>query len=176
MIEMNNRKRFNFACWLITAVLLGGCAGMGEPQNATDFRNVVRNSPFKSMESFEVARPLAQVAATLRKLSAQCLDISIKWTGNRGVSGVTTYKPTFIANSRKAELHVQRKKEGGMTTEIVIGGERPNGTYRAVLDATAVSQTHTKIDLYLWSAIDDKLLGKALKGWAKGDNLGCPDL
>lgn len=158
---------------LLAVAVLTGCAGMGSPKNAEEFRQVVRNGPFKTTDSFEVARPLADVSATLRKKSAECLNIAIKWSNTKGRSGVITYKPTFVAGATRAELHVQRKPEGG--GEIVIGAP-PDGEYRVVLDATALSKSRSKIDVYLWSAIDDKFLASALEGWAKGDNLGCPDL
>ena len=44
-----------------------------------------------------------------------------------------------------------------------------------VLDAVPVGQNRTKIDMYINSA-DDNLIRNALRGWAQGTNLGCPDV
>lgn len=170
---MNNYRGIKRWDLLLAVAMLTGCAGMGSPKTAEEFRQMMNTSSFRSKDSYEVARPLADVSATLRKKSAECLNIAIEWTNSKGRSGVITYKPTFVAGTSRAELHVQRKPEGG--GEIVIGAP-PDGEYRVVLDAIALSKSRTRIDEYLLSPIDDKFLASALLGWAKGDNLGCPDL
>lgn len=167
-----NKRPLLYTITLFTFVsTLSGCAGMGEPMNATEFREVVRKAPLKVHESREVARPFKEVSKTLRERSSECLNITIKWKSNRA-SGLTTFKPTYIGDARHAELHVQRKMEG----EKIIGKHPAEGTYRIVLDATPLSPTRTKIDIYQWSARDDRFLNTTLSGWVDGTNLGCPDL
>ena len=157
------------------AFVLGGCGGM--PKNAEEFRqfsvkrvSVVGWIPgVVPKETFEVERPFREVSSTLQKKANECLKVAIQWATNRG-SGVDTYKPTFVAGPNKAELHVQLKR--GAVIEV---GAPPDGAYRVVLDATPLAAKRTRIDLYTMS-IDDNLLRRALSGWARGDNLGCPDL
>jgi hypothetical protein len=81
-----------------------------------------------------------------------------------------TYKPIFVANANRAELHVKLKK-----TDVIEIGSPPDGFYRVVLDAMPIAKNRTRIDMYTRSS-SESLLRKALRGWAQGDNLGCPHL
>src|SRR5712692_1902538 len=158
---------------IAVALLLVGCATA--PKNAEEFRQAMRSSPFKKVESFEVARPFQDVSSTLRKKGNECLARTVRWTARSSGSfntrsGVNTYKPTFVANANRAELHVQLKRSA-----VVEVGSPPDGFYRVVLDATPMAKDRTRIDMYALS-IDDNLIRKAMRGWVQGDNLGCPDL
>jgi hypothetical protein len=161
---------------IAVALVLGGCAS-SMPKNAEEFRRytVERTRVVGWMpgvvpkETFEVERPFREVSSTLHKKANECLKVAIEWATNRA-SGVDTYKPTFVAGPNRAELHVQLRR--GAVIEV---GAPPDGAYRFVLDATPVAVKRTRIEIYTWST-DDGLLLRALRGWAKGDNLGCPDL
>ncbi len=155
--------------------LVTGCAGMGYPQNAEDLRKSARMAPsmLNKVRTFDVSRPFNEVSATLRKKSAECLNVSYEWHDSKGRHGIVTFKPTFIADKSHAELHVQKKTEGG--TEIVIGGVPEGGLYRIVLDAAPESSSITSINLYVSSPIDDRFLANTVTDWVKGTNLGCPD-
>ena len=165
---------------IAVALLLVGCGTM--PQNAEEYRQQTLQAKRAglgifgvSAETFEVARPFQEVSSTLQKKSGECLARTIRWTATSAQyintrSGVDTFKPTFIAKSNRAELHVQLKRSA--VHEV---GAPPDGSYRIVLDATPLAAKRTRIDIYMNSA-DDSLLGKALRGWVQGDNLGCPDL
>jgi len=160
---------------IAVALALGGCGGM--PKNAEEFRQfsverarVVGWMPgLVPKETFEVERPFREVSSTLQKKANECLKVAIQWATNRG-SGVNTYKPTFVADPNKAELHVQLKRSA-----VVEVGAPPDGSYRVVLDATPLTAKRTRIEMYAMS-IDDKLVRQTLRGWAQGTNLGCPDL
>jgi hypothetical protein len=110
-------------------------------------------------------------------LSAPCgkclLNVSVNWSATNAYgntrSGVHTYKPTFVANADKAELHLQRKRSGGGDVDV---GAPADGFYDVVVDAIPIGPKRTRIEIYQ----GDKLMRTALRGWAKGDNLGCPDL
>ena len=164
----------------LTAVVLtlGGCGGM--PKNAEEFRQFtlertrVLGSLSVPKEAFEVERPFREVSSTFQKKADECLKIVIKGTSTDKYgytrTGFSTFKPTFIGNSSKAELHVQLKRSS--VTEV---GAPPDGAYRIVLDATPLAARRTRIEIYTLS-VDDSLLQRTLRGWARGDNLGCPDL
>src|SRR6266705_5641828 len=166
---------------MAVALVLGGCGGM--PQNAEEFREytlertrVLGSGTLGGVpkETFEVERPFREVSSTLQKKAGECLKVVIKGTftnkyGNTW-SSVSTFKPTFFANPNKAELHVQLNR-----SEVVEVGAPPDGAYRVVLDATPLAAKRTRIEIYTWST-DDNLLVRAMRGWVKGDNLGCPDL
>lgn len=173
---MHKRLYLTPSLALLCVVFFTGCAGMGEPKSADEFRKSARTAPamFGKTKTFDVARSYNDVSQTLRKKSDECLNVAVKWANSNGSSGVVTYKPTFRATKSHTELHIQRKREGGRT--IVIGGEPDDGGYRVVLDATPISTNGTRVDLYMASAMDDKLLVTTLTHWVKGDNLGCPDM
>jgi len=163
---------------IAAALVLGGCGGM--PKNAEEFRQFtlertrVLGAMSVAKETFEVERPFREVSSTLQKKANECLKVVVRRTGTDKYgftrSSVDTFKPTFIASSGKAELHVQLKRSA-----VVEVGAPPDGAYRVVLDATPVAAKRTRIDIYTMS-VDDSLLQRTLRGWARGDNLGCPDL
>jgi hypothetical protein len=170
------RNRMQWALIAI-ALVLSGC-GMA-PKNAEEYRQATRDGSrygLTTIETFEVERPFREVSSTLQRKSDECLKVGIHWTATNRYgntrSGVHTYKPTFVNGSTKAELHIQRLRTGGGDIDA---NAPPGGFYKAVLDATPVGKTRTKIEIYTQSA-DEELLRRALRGWAQGSNPGCPDL
>lgn len=156
------------------ALVLAGC-NMA-PKNADEFRQATRDGVrlgVASVETFEVDRSLREVSSTLQRKASECLNVSVNWRATNAYGntrgGVHTYKPTFLANANKAELHVQRKRTGGGDVDV---GAPADGFYDVVVDATPVTPKRTRIDIYQ----GDKLMRTALRGWATGSNLGCPDL
>jgi hypothetical protein len=86
---------------------------------------------------------------------------------------VTTYKATVIGLPQKAELHVQQTFKGN----VIVPGKVPSGgLYMLVADATPVDKGRTRIDVYAPSMGAGEVMVRAIKGWATGENLGCPDL
>lgn len=152
---------------------LSGCGTM--PQTAEEFRRMVPDASFGETETFEVDRPFKEVADTFRKMAPKCLDVTIKTTSQSPGSYhvvVANYNPTVIVGKNKAELHLQRIYEKGVA---MVYEEPANGHYVMVVDATPVSARKTRIDMYRPSMGVD-VLTKAIKGWATGKNVGCPDM
>jgi len=174
------RNRRGLALIAVTLVF-GGCGGM--PQNAEEFRQYtlertrVLGTGFMGgvpKETFEVERPFREVSSTLQRKADECLKVIIKGTSTNKYgntrTGISTFKPTFIAHANRSELHVQLNR-----SEVTEVGAPPDGAYRVVLDATPLAARRTRIEMYTWST-DEDLLRRAMRGWVKGDNLGCPDL
>jgi hypothetical protein len=90
----------------------------------------------------------------------------------RRLQSVTAYKPTVVVNNERAELHVQQTHEKGVlnVTEVPDGGY-----YLLVADAYPIDNSHTRLELFGPSRGYDVLI-RAVKGWASGENLGCPDM
>src|SRR5262245_11065464 len=92
-----HRYRATQSAVVLCALWLAGC-GVSHPQTATEFRTAVAGAYTATKDTFEVDRPLAQVAASFRKLASDCLDRTIKTTEHQphvSYSAVTTtYKPT----------------------------------------------------------------------------------
>ncbi|MGH7257348.1 MAG: hypothetical protein ACREIM_03150, partial [Nitrospiraceae bacterium] len=118
---------------------------------------------------------LALQRTAFQKMGPDCLSKTIKTTSQTTTSYqviVTTYKPTVVVTGKKAELHVQQRHEQGV---INVSKEPEGGYYLLVADAQPVTPTKTRIDLYRPSMRHSVLI-QAVKNWATGENIGCPDL
>ena len=150
-----------------------GC--ISHPQTAEEFRKAVPGAFSATVETFEVDRPFSQVASTFQKMGPNCLSKTIKTTSQTTTSYqviVTTYKPTVMVTGKKAELHLQQHHEKGV---LAVSKEPEGGYYLLVADAQPVTHTRTRIDLYRPS-MGHGVLIQAVKNWATGENVGCPDL
>ena len=155
----------------VAAAILGGCAN---PQTADEFRKSVPDSMTGKLVTFEVSRPVQDVARTFQAKAPECLTVKVKayhQTGTASWMTINVYKPTVRVGDKRAELVLQRHDEAA-TTNI---GEPPGGYYVFVADATAIGAAKTRVDLYT-SANSQEGLTRAVTGWATGKNLGCPDL
>ena len=158
---------------VLNLLALFGC--ISHPQTAEEFRKAVPGAFSAKVETFEVDRPFSQVASTFQKMGPNCLSKTIKTTSQTTTSYqviVTIYKPTVMVTGKKAELHVQFHHDQGV---VAVSKEPEGGYYLLVADAQPVTQTKTRIDLYRPS-MGHGVLIQAVKNWATGENIGCPDL
>ena len=157
------------------AVLLAACGTM--PQNPEDFRKAVSGGTMMTKtDSYEVNRSTQAVGTAFKQRAQECLGVQVRTVSRTSTSYqniLTSYKPTVIANDRRAELHLQQLHQGGG----VIYPQKPpeGGVYIFVADATPVSAKRTRIQLYGPSMGYD-VLYRAVRGWTTGENLGCPDM
>lgn len=166
-------NRYPLLMTALSILTLSGC--VSHPQTAEEFRKVVPGAFSGKVETFEVDRPFSQVAGTFQKMGPNCLSKTIKTTSQTNMSYqviVTTYKPTVLVTGKKAELHVQFHHEQGV---IAVSKEPVGGYYLLVADAQPVTASKTRIDLYRPS-MGHGVLIQAVKNWATGENVGCPDL
>jgi hypothetical protein len=148
----------------LVAALLTGC--VSHPQTAEEFRRAVPGALTATTETFEVNRSFRDVAATFRKKGPECLEVTIKTTSRTNTSHqviVTEYKPTVVVTKERAELHVQQHHKAG----VVKASKEA--------DAYPVSQNRTKVHMFVPS-FGHGVLIRAVRGWATGENLGCPDM
>ena len=165
-------RAYHFMAVLCT-IWLSGC--ISHPQTAEEFRKAVPGAFSAKVETFEVDRPFNQVASIFQKMGPACLAKTIKTTSQTNMSYqviVTTYKPTVLVTEKKAELHVQQHHERGV---VNVSKEPEGGYYLLVADAQPIDQTKTRIELYRPS-MGHGVLIQAVKNWATGENVGCPDL
>ena len=159
---------------LMAAAAVAGCAGK-MPMNAEEFRKVAPGAFLMKSESYEVNRPLRQVAATFQKRAPDCLSVTVETSSQTRTSSqfiVTTYKPTVVVSSARVELHLQRRHDRGV---VKVYDEPADGHYMLVVDAYPVGNNRTRIELIGVSKGHD-VIYRAINGWATGENLGCPDL
>ena len=166
--------RFIYLFTVSLSLLLTGCV-TSHPQNAEEFRVAAPGAFMAMTETIEVDRAFRDVSATFRKKAPECLNVKVEMTEQSATSYhvvVTAYKPTVMVSDQRAELHVQQKHEKGVlnVTEVPDGGY-----YLLVADAYPMENNRTRLELFGPSRGYDVLI-RAVKGWASGENLGCPDL
>ncbi len=145
------------------------------PQNADEFRKEIPHAFLGSVQNFDANRPFRDVAKTFQAKAPECLNVNVRTIERSNTSSsniLTTYKSTVIATDAKVELHVQRHMQGNV---IVPGKEPVGGHYFLVVDVTPLDKNRTRIVVYGPSRGADSL-NRAVKGWATGENIGCPDI
>lgn len=156
------------------ALLLGGCVS-SHPQNAQEFRDAVPGAWSADFETLTVNRPFQDVARTFRQKAPECLDVRIRTTSQTNMSYqviVTKYNPTVVVGDARAELHIQQDHEQGVMN---VTKKPEGGYYLFVADAQPAGADQTKVSIYR-PKMGYQHVTQAIKGWASGDNLGCPDL
>jgi hypothetical protein len=166
--------RVSAVLMVATAVLLIGCVTQ-HPQTAEEFRKAVPGARFATIETFEVNRDFRDVARTFQKRAPECLNGTVrvvsKTPGSYQVI-VTEYKSTVIVKAQRAELHLQQHHAKGVMT---VTKEPPGGYYLLVADAYPAGKKKTRIQWFGPSVGFEPLI-QAVKNWARGKNLGCPDM
>ncbi len=139
-----------------------------------EFRQAGKSSAsFSTSDSFQVARPFADVAETIKKKAYECLSYDIGSTNRPliGVGSSTHYygraKPTVTISKNRLELAFQIKYEHTVTKVP------DDGYYYLVADAYPLGNGKTKIDLYWRTKVNT--LARAVRLWATGENQGCAD-
>lgn len=156
------------------AAMLSGCVSQ-MPQTAEEFRKAIPGAFLTKTETYEVNRPLREVAATFQKKAPECLNVTVRTTSQTTTSYqviVSAYKPTVVVSRERAELHVQRQHLQGV---MKVHKEPEGGFYLLVADAYPMEGGKTRIQTFGPSKGHD-VLYRAINGWASGENLGCPDL
>jgi hypothetical protein len=115
------------------------------PQSAEELRQVVTTS---GAQRFEVRRSHREVTAGLQRQVHKCLDKA-------------RYRPTMVASSRKAELHLHRQAA-------------EEGAVVLVADAWPVRRGRSAVQVFAASGYDP--LVAAVRAWASGRNASCPDM
>jgi hypothetical protein len=145
------------------------------PQTAEEFRKAVPGAVMAKTDSYEVNRSMKDVAATFRRKAPECLNVSVRTVSQTTTSYqniLTEYKPTVVVNGERAELHVQQLHKTG----VMYPSKPPEGgIYLLVADAFPLPGNRTRIQTYGPSKGYD-VLYRAVRGWASGENVGCPDM
>jgi hypothetical protein len=157
---------------LFFCLLLSACSGLS--QTADEFRAKAPISPVLTVDTYKVDRAFKDVAATFQAMAPKCLYVRVRTqsTGYQSNSiTVAKYTPTVLVSEKKAELHLQRHNEKGA---IAVYKEPEKGFFVMVVDAIPIGAKRTKILVYRSKFVQKGLIN-AIKGWASGENVGCPD-
>jgi hypothetical protein len=166
--------KFSVFIMMITATIFSGCAGK-MPLTADEFRQMAPGATFGGKETFEVKRSVGKVAATFKNMASKCLNKRVKSVESGYMYHhvvVTKYTPTVKIAKNRAELFLQFEHEQGV---MKVYDMPKKGYFLMVMDATGTGKNKTRIDFYRPS-VGHKNIIEALRGWATGKNVGCPDL
>lgn len=168
-------NRATLALAIVVPIWLSGCA---QPQTAPEFREFVKHSSLGRVDGFVANRPVGTVARTFRAQADRCLNKQVlARVSDPGPYGpiyhtyLTTYHPTLKVSAGSVELSLQSFIKG--TT--YVGTIPKDGPYVLVADAVQQGPNQTKVTLY-HGAFGYSTILRAIKGWATGENVGCPDL
>ena len=157
----------------ITSLLLQACVQL--PQTAEEFRKAVPGAMMTKTDTYQVNRPMSEVASTFERLAPKCLNVTVQTVSHTSTSFqnlIARYKATVVRTGERVELHVQQLYETG----VLYPSKPPEGgVYLLVADAYAQSSSSARIQLYGPSMGYEELY-RAIRGWASGENLGCPDM
>jgi hypothetical protein len=164
---------------LFIGAALGGCAAA--PKTAPEFRQSVSAGAMgHAYESFVVDRSSRAIGETFKAQADKCINVQVNRTTTVNINhGARTqsntqfiYKPMVLRKGDRTEMHIQMQVTGNVV-KMQSGPEA--GYYVLVADAIPVSKNSAKVDIY-YSTYRAKSLSEAVKGWAHGNNLGCPDI
>lgn len=84
-----------------------------------------------------------------------------------------TYTPTLVIGKNRSELSVQKNVSG----DGMIMGKAPNkGLYIFLADLSKADNNKSRLDIYQITYMGTDQMVSAVKNWASGKNLSCPDL
>lgn len=133
------------------------------PMTTSEYRQAAKSgAALLTTETFEVNRPLSEVAKTFKKKAPECLDFAIGSTERPviGIGSTTRYygtaKQTVLVSENKAELHFQVKYANTITKEP------QDGSYYLIADAYPSGKGKTRVDIYRRTCA--KVLAEAVKG------------
>ena len=160
--------------------LLTACAGQ-MPKTHDEFRSQLQQHPNMMgvrIEKFEVDRPMPQTAQFVKKKSDECLNHTIRVTSSTSSGGMlTSFSDSLVKYQPRA--NISAAKATVYTTELYMnikGEPMQEPYYTFVADFIPVTKKKTKVELYYIWGEPRPLVAKAIKAWATGTDVGCPNL
>ena len=168
-IERMSVYRLVIGCCVVG---LASCAAA--PKTVSEFRTaVIQGAAFMTQETHNINREFSAVVKNVGSKSKECLGFGYTTSTTAGASSrqtSVTYRPTVkVVGNDKAEMFMQEKR-----TPQPIGSPE-GGAYIFLADINRVSDTNTRITMYGPSFPTWKPIFRAIKGWAEGENVKCPD-
>lgn len=162
---------------LCAGVLVSSLVACGSlPMSSEAFRALAREGHAElRSDGFVVNRSLADVGTSLERLAKACLQLradtrAVGLFNTGGAHPYATSTPVVRATPQRVELSLQLDYKA--TTKV--RQEPEGGFYILVAEAVPEGPRRTRVDVYRARAKSDTLFD-ALKGWASGETLACPD-
>lgn len=162
-------------------VLLSACAMGNYPNTLDGYRAAMKDNPNMigvRVENFTINRSMSRSARFVRRKGEECLRHTIRRTSRTSSGGInTSYSDNLVKYEPKAKISKTRSSVYLSETYMNLKGKVTHGPYFTfLLDLTPVSRNKTKVDLYYTWGEPRPTIVKAVKAWAKGKDVGCPNL
>lgn len=138
--------------------------------NPNEFREAIKKDG-RNVDAFTVKRDYNEVVHTFQKMTPQRLNFTMGTERHGNLGGSSTHiggwaRGKLNVSAKRTELTLQRK------IEKQIGHIPEDGMYFLVADVVPVGEG-AKVEIYYLNSV--QAAATAIKGWATGDNVGCPD-
>lgn len=164
----------------LSAIFVSGC--VSAPVNPSDVRKLASRMSKSYVKTFTVNRPYKQVVSTIKKRARVCLSktVVVNYTSVDSRTGMRMrseerihYTPSMKRIEGGVTLALQTRA-GGIAVVLNSGSEPKDGFYSFTADIKPAGKRKTQVTIYRVEPL--KSLVKAIQNWAKGSNLGCPDM
>lgn len=164
--------------FLLASMLLPmGCA-IKQAQNPQEFRQIAPTISYGEHETFNINNSYSRASKNFQMRAEKCLHKKIvQTTVNRNTGAkmgeqVLTYTPTLGVGKNRTELSVQQDVSG---SGMIMGKVPEKGMFIFLADLSP-SGNQTRLDIYRLTYWSTNELVTAVKNWASGESLDCPDL
>jgi hypothetical protein len=155
-------------------ILLTGCT-MDALMSAQNWREYIGDGGMATSKTVLVVdRKFTDIGKDWSERARACLNNHQVASGGgaRSVRVGTSFKSTSVITKQRAELHLQEQISGAGVVNVTK--EPPDGHFFFVADAIPLAPNKTRVEMY--HAAGRSLFVSAISNWAKGTNMGCPDL
>jgi hypothetical protein len=167
-------SRLNVIIFVLLAVLLADCGSLPKTPEIL-VQNANEGVVTSEKDVFEVKRPLSLVTEVFKKKAAECFQQELIRTWKQGGLDrrqVIAFKPKMIIGKQHTRFALQARITEGSTEP---GDITPDGGNFLVVDAYMVGRNMTRVESsYQQSSFHGAFT--AVKLWATGTNMDCPDL
>ena len=159
-------------------LLSTGCA-MKQAQNAQEFRKMTPKNSYGKLETFKINSSYSKAVRNFKKRANKCLRTKLvltttnRNTGARMGEQTLTYTPTLKIGKKRTELSIQKNVSG----DGMIAGKVPkNGMFILLADLSKSGKNKSRLNIYRITYMGTNEMASAIKNWASGESLSCPDL
>lgn len=171
----------HFLLPLLLVALVSACVIGDYPKTPDEYRSAMQqraNTMGVRVENFVIPRPILPSAQFVKKKSEECLRHTIRVTSSTSSGGMmTSYSDNLVKYEPKAEISATKASVYLTETYMNLKGETIQGPYFTYLmDFKPLAGNKTKVDLYYTWGEPRPTIVKAVKAWASGTDVGCPNL
>ncbi len=171
-------KFFSMLSLVIIVLTATGCA-VNHAQNSFEFRQMTPNNAYGKHETFEINNSYSSAVSNFKERAETCLTTGVviknydKRTGAKIIGEQNlTYTPTLTVGKTKSELSIQKNVSGA---GMILGKVPENGMYIFLADLIE-DGNKSRLDVYYITYMGTDEILNAVKNWASGTSLACPDL